>query len=114
MTASYGRSGGRIRANDTWSRLSYARFFNPKPESSLHMKPQVTFVLVALLGLAIVTSGCDQPTSVKPLISKLNEPRAQTATISLGSEAGVNLGDVFNVYRENKHRLSLTCICCVK
>lgn len=102
MTASYGRSGGRIRANDTWSRLSYARLLNSKAESSLHMKPQVTFVLVVLLGFAIVSSGCDQPSSVKPLISKLKGPGTQTATISLGSEAGVNLGDILDVYRENK------------
>jgi hypothetical protein len=60
-------------------------------------------LITVLLGLcAIVSSGCGQPAPVKPLISKLKDPGATTATISLGSEAGVNIGDVFDIYRENK------------
>ena len=58
--------------------------------------------IICLLGLvANVSSGCDQPTTVKPLISKLIDPGDTEATISLGSEADVNIGDVFDVYREN-------------
>jgi hypothetical protein len=69
--------------------------------------------ITVLLGLfAIVSSGCDQPAPVKPLISKLKEPGARTVSISLGSEAGVNVGDVFDVYRDNKPfgKLKITAV----
>ena len=72
----------------------------------------LSFITV-LLGLcAIVSSGCDQPAPLKPLISKLEEPGARTVSIRLGSEVGVKVGDVFDVYRENKPfgKLKITAV----
>ena len=71
-------------------------------------KPRLPFIICFLVLMANIPLGCGQPTTVKPLISKLNDPGDTEATVSLGSEADVKLGDVFDVYRENRPLGKLT------
>lgn len=73
-------------------------------ESPPAMKPSTTLCLcvIGALGLTLmVTLADEQQPTVKPLISKLNS-ETKPVTISRGSNHGVNTGDVFDVYRENK------------
>jgi hypothetical protein len=60
-------------------------------------------LIIGVLGLTmLVNLAGEQPATVKPLISKL-KAEAKPVTIGLGSNHGVNTGDVFDVYRENKN-----------
>ena len=59
-------------------------------------------LIISVLGaIVLVTLAGDQHPTVKPLVSKLNA-NTRPVTVGLGSDHGVNTGDVFDVYRENK------------
>jgi hypothetical protein len=62
-------------------------------------------LIIGVLGLTmLVNLAGEQPATVKPLNSKLKaEAKPKPVTIGLGSNHGVNTGDVFDVYRENKN-----------